>query len=293
MYVTDTGNARIQMFDKQGNFVYAWGSYGTGPGMFHIPVGLAADSNGNLFVADSGRATIQIFNTQYAYSEEIRPLLTEGANFTTLNGICFNSKDYFYASSSDNKILEFSNVGGFKNFFGSGGTENGRFNNPTAIAVDSKGDFYVADTLNHRIQKFDSYGNFILSWGSEGTSAGQFEEPVGLAIDSADNIYVVDKGNNNIQKFSLYGKVGQVTPAWVKERAIWWSENALSKRDFALAVTYIVNHGLPNANVNNETLVKIPDWIKTEANWWASGQIDDKTFASALQYLISSGIVKV
>ena len=168
------------------------------------------------------------------------------------------------------------------------------FNNPTAISVDSKGNFYVADTLNHRIQKFDSYGNFILSWGSEGTSAGQFEEPVGLAIDSADNIYVVDKKNNNIQKFSLYGQVEQTTPAWVKDRAIWWSENALSKKDFALAIIYITNHGLPNANINNETyVVKIPDWVKTEAGWWGLGRIDDKTFAAGLQYLISAGIVKV
>lgn len=296
VYVADTGNARIQMFDKQGNFLYAWGSYGDGYGMFHTPVGLATDSSGNLFVADSGRGTVQMFNTQDVYSGEIRSLLTEGANFTALNGLSFNSKDYFYASSSDNKILEFSNVGGFINFFGSSGTENGRFNNPTAIAVDSKGNFYVADTWNHRIQKFDSYGNFILSWGSEGTSAGQFEEPVGLAIDSADNIYVVDKKNNNIQKFSLYGKVEQAIPAWVKDRTTWWSENALSKRDFALAVIYITNHGLPNANVtanNGTSVVKIPDWIKTEARWWETGHIDDKTFADSLQYLISAGIVKV
>ena len=294
-YVADTGNARVQMFDKQGNFIYAWGGYGNERGMFHTPVGLSADSSGSLFVADSGRATIQIFNTQDVYSGEIRPLLTEGANFTALNGISFDSNDNFYASSSDNKILKFSDIGDFMNFFGSDGIENGRFNNPTAVAIDTKGNFYVADTNNHRIQKFDSYGNFLLSWGSEGALAGQFEEPVGLATDSLGNIYVVDKKNNNIQKFSLYGTEGHTIPNWVKERTLWWSERALGKDEFVLAIKFMINQGLINATMTSDTssTTHVPEWVKHVANWWALGEIDDKMFAGSIQYLISEGVFRV
>ncbi|MDE1829992.1 MAG: hypothetical protein KGI25_06700 [Thaumarchaeota archaeon] len=294
VYVADTGNARIQMFDKQGNFIYRWGSYGDGRGMFHTPVGLAADSSGDLFVADSGRGTIQIFNTQDQYSGEIRPLLTEGANFTALNGLAFDSKDYFYTSSSDNKILKFSDIGKFINFFGSSGTENGRFNNPTVIATDAKNNFYVADTGNHRIQKFDPYGNFLLSWGSEGNMSGQFEEPVGLATDSSGNIYVMDKKNDNIQKFSLYGTGSRVIPYWVKERIQGWSEGALGKRDFVLAIQFMINQGLINATMTGDnSLIHVPEWLKNDAKWWAQGQIDDKMFTNSLQYLISKGIFRV
>ncbi|MDE1867715.1 MAG: hypothetical protein KGI08_08430, partial [Thaumarchaeota archaeon] len=294
VYVADTGNARIQMFDKEGNFIYGWGSYGDAHGMLHTPVGLATDSSGDLFVADSGRNTIQIFNTQDVYANEIKSLLTEGANFTSLNGIAFDSNDYFYVSSSDNKILKFSDIGDFINFFGSNGTENSRFINPTAIAIDSKDNFYVADTNNHRIQKFDPYGNFILSWGSEGTSTGQFEEPVGLATDSLGNIYIVDKKNDNIQKFSLYGISSKTVPNWVRERALWWSEGALGKDDFALVVKFMINQGLIDATAMNETSsIHVPQWVKKEANWWALGQIDDESFANSLQYLISIGILKV
>ncbi len=295
VFVADTGNARIDIFDKDnGNFIYSWGSYGNNEGMFHTPVGLAADSQEDILVADSGRNTIQEFNTQFTFMNEFKSLLTDNGNFTATSGIAVDSKGNIYVSSPDDKILEFSSIGNFVNFFGSQGSEEGRFNNPTALAIDSNGNFYVADTWNHRIQKFDPYGNFVLSWGIEGTSAGQFEEPVGLAIDQSDNIYVVDKKNGNIQKFSLYETVGQVIPTWVKDRAIWWSEGALSKRDFALAVRYMTDHGLPNTNENNETsVVKIPNWLKHEAGWWGLGQIDDETFASTLQYLISAGILKV
>ncbi len=295
VFVADTGNARIDMFDKDnGTFVYSWGSYGNNQGMFHTPVGLATDSQGDLLVADSERNTIQVFDTHFTFTDELKSSLTGDSNFTAANGIAIDSEGNIYLSSPDNKILEFSSIGNFLNFFGSEGSEEGRFNNPTAIAIDSEGNFYVADTGNHRVQKFDPYGNFILSWGTEGISAGQFEEPVGLVIDQSDNIYVVDKKNNNIQKFSLHGIAGQGIPTWVKDRAVWWSDGALGKRDFALAVRYLTDHGLPSINENNETYeVKIPNWIKQEAGWWGLGQIDDETFVKSLQYLISTGILKI
>lgn len=292
VYVADTGNARIEMFDKQGNFIYAWGGYGDSRGMFHTPVGLAADSSNNLFVADSGRPTIQIFNDQRQYTDQIKPLLVDGGYFTSLNGISFDPSNEFYVSTPDNKILKFSDIGEYMNFFGSGGTEDGRFNNPTAMVTGPKENFYVADTGNHRIQKFDSYGNFILTWGTEGSSASQFEEPVGLATDSLGNIYVVDKKNDNIQKFSLYGNFTGVIPHWTRERIAWWSEGALGNREFLLGVKAMINGGIVNATLTNAPSQHVPQWIKHEAEWWSQGIIDEKTFAYDLQYLVSKGIIR-
>ena len=80
----------------------------------------------------------------------------------------------------------------------------------------------------------------------------------------------------------------QTVPSWVRDRALWWSEGVLDKRDFVLAVRYLTNHGLPSTNEINETVVKIPNWVKKEANWWALGQIDDETFTNSLRYIISS-----
>lgn len=295
VYVVDTGNARIDMFNKNnGVFVYSWGSYGSSPGMFHIPVGLTMDSQGDFLVVDIDKDAIQVFNSNFTFTDELQPPLTIDSSFTGARGIAIDSSGNIYLSSTDNRILEFSSGGNFANFFGSKGTEDGRFNKPTAITTDQEGNFYVADTGNHRVQKFDSYGNFILSWGTEGNATGQFEEPVGLAIDRSDNIYVVDKKNNDIQKFSIHGTVGRTIPSWVKDRAAWWSEGALGKRDFALAVTYLVSQGLPSMNENNSTsVVEIPNWVKQEAGWWASGQIDDETFVKNLHYLIAAGILKI
>src|SRR6202142_3911877 len=57
-----TGNARIAKFDKDGRFVKTWGSYGSGPGQFNSPHGIAVDAQGAVYVADRGNKRIQVFD---------------------------------------------------------------------------------------------------------------------------------------------------------------------------------------------------------------------------------------
>ena len=87
--------------------------------------------------------------------------------------------------------------------WGSVGKDNGQFDCPAGIAVDSSGNFvYVVDTYNHRIQKFDSNGKFITKWGSKGIGDGQFRNPEDIAVDSSGNfVYVTNQDDHRIQKF--------------------------------------------------------------------------------------------
>ena len=61
-YVLDAGNRRIQQFDADRTFLRAWGSFGTGPGQFNDPVGLAVDADGNVHVLDDVRGVIETFD---------------------------------------------------------------------------------------------------------------------------------------------------------------------------------------------------------------------------------------
>jgi streptogramin lyase len=69
---------------------------------------------------------------------------------------------------------------------GSYGSENGQFNDPDSIAVDSKDNLWVADRRNHRVEKFNSKGEFILS-----RSLG-LGYPEDIAVDSSDGIWVAE-----------------------------------------------------------------------------------------------------
>ena len=62
LYVTDTLNSRVQLFDSGGNYVRNFGERGTSWGMFDKPKGVATDSFGNVYVVDSGWSNVQIFN---------------------------------------------------------------------------------------------------------------------------------------------------------------------------------------------------------------------------------------
>jgi DNA-binding beta-propeller fold protein YncE len=83
------------------------------------------------------------------------------------------------------------------------GIENGQFNQPHSIDVDSLGNVYVADSGNSRVQKFTSDGQFITKWGSEGTKDGQFIGLHDVAADSSGKfVYTVELGNKLADKIA-------------------------------------------------------------------------------------------
>jgi len=62
LYVSDTLNSRVQLFNSAGKYLMRFGERGDGWGMFDKPKGVALDSFGNLYVVDSGWSNVQIFN---------------------------------------------------------------------------------------------------------------------------------------------------------------------------------------------------------------------------------------
>ncbi|MDQ4045145.1 MAG: NHL repeat-containing protein, partial [Chloroflexota bacterium] len=63
IYVTDTGNERVQVFASDGTFLRAFGGFGSGPGQLIEPVGITVGSNGTVYVADSGNNRLSIFES--------------------------------------------------------------------------------------------------------------------------------------------------------------------------------------------------------------------------------------
>jgi len=72
VYVADSGNHRVQIFDSSGKYIAQFGSIGRGNGQFTYNNGIAVDSKGNVYVADSGNARIQIFDSSGKYICTIR-----------------------------------------------------------------------------------------------------------------------------------------------------------------------------------------------------------------------------
>lgn len=64
VYVTDTMNNRVEIFDADGNFLSLFGKHGDGPGYLARPKGIAVDSDGHIWVADSYQDRVQVFNRE-------------------------------------------------------------------------------------------------------------------------------------------------------------------------------------------------------------------------------------
>ena len=198
LYVADASNFTIRQLTWDGNnwnsstIAGTAGSSGNadGPGnsaQFGYPTGVAADSAGNVYVADYGNGTIR--------------MLTQTATNWVVSTIAGLAENY---GSAD------------------GTNSDARFESPIGITVDTNGIVYVVDQDNNTIRKVTPAGpNWVVSTiaglaGVDGSADGtnsdaRFVLPLGIAADQIGNLYVVDQGNETIRKLTPSGSDWIVT----------------------------------------------------------------------------------
>ena len=205
VYVADTNNNRIQVFDGNGNFITSFGSAGSGNGQFSFPFGVAVNpSTGNVYVADTFNNRVQVFDSTGTF-------ITILGSFNTPVAVAFNPTigNVYVTDTGNNRIQVFDSAGNFITMFGGTGSGDGQFLGGTAgVAVNpTTGNVYVSDFINDRIQVFDgTTGTFITKWGIPGSGDGQFSNPRGVAVNpTTGNVFVADTGNNRIQVFDSAG----------------------------------------------------------------------------------------
>jgi sugar lactone lactonase YvrE len=114
------------------------------------------------------------------------------AVFVAPNGDIYVSEGHASGANANARILKFSKDGKLIRSFGKKGTGHGEFDQPHALAMDSKGRLFVGDRSNNRIQIFDQDFNFIDEWS-------QFSRPSGIFIDTkTDTIYVADSESGGV-----------------------------------------------------------------------------------------------
>ncbi|MGC2458290.1 MAG: NHL repeat-containing protein [Gallionellaceae bacterium] len=240
VYVADSGSYTIRKITQSGVVSTLAGTLGMtgsadGSGAaasFNNPSGIATDSAGNVYVADSWNNTIRKITQSGVVSTLAGvPGVTGGsadgtgvkASFSLPNGVATDSAGNVYVADTGNnairKITQSGVVSTLAGVAGVTGSADGTgvkasFSYPTGIATDSAGNVYVADKGNNAIRKITPAGEVSTLVGarvvgsSDGSgAAASFDYPTGIATDSAGNLYVVDYGNNTIRKITPAGVV--------------------------------------------------------------------------------------
>lgn len=161
LYLSDTPNHRICVFDYQGTMLQSFGKRGKGPGEFNYPTDLDLDVNGNLYVLDTMNARVEVLSPEGVYLRSFGERGTASGAFAIAKGIAVSPAGLVYVTdATQNKIVIFNTNGDF--LMSMGGLEifdgkivhPGGFYSPAGIDVDANETIFVADLFNGLIHEF-------------------------------------------------------------------------------------------------------------------------------------------
>lgn len=247
LYVADTGADRIRRITADGKIEAAAGARlpafnGDGlpatEAVLRYPYGLAVDSSGALYIADTIHYRIRKVDPEgviatvagsgrYGYSGDGGPAAQ--AQLASPHHLAVDSAGNVYiADTYNHRIRRVSPDGvittiagtGKSGYSGDGGPAvEARLNYPFAVALDGDDNLYVADRENHCVRRIARDGTITTlagtgqsGYGGDDGPAGeaQLDTPSGLAVDSAGNVYIADTYNNRIRRVSPDGVISTI-----------------------------------------------------------------------------------
>ena len=160
LFVVDTGNKRVVVFDANGQPVGQFGGFGLQLGGLDEPVGVAIDGQGRVFVADTWNRRVQVFEEVadsvfsavaewpidgwLGQSLENKPYLA----VSRLGTVCLSDPEGY-------RVLCFSPEGEFAFGWGGFGAGSNQFGLPVGLTFSASGDLWVVDSSNDRLMRFN------------------------------------------------------------------------------------------------------------------------------------------
>lgn len=289
VFVADTNNHKIRKISTTGIVTtFAGSTFGFADGTgtnakFYAPLGIAIDSNNNLFVTDSYNYKVRkitpsgVVTTFAGSTIGYTDATGTAAQFDRPMGIAIDTNGNLYLADANNKKIRkitssgvVSTLAGSNSGYSDGLGSTAQFANPLGVATDLQGNVYVADMDNQAIRKITPDGMVSTFTGATGggyldgaITAAKFRNPTGVATDVNGNLYVADELNHKIRKIS--GILGITTSS--KTEAIIYPNPASTSLNIELkeieSTTIVIINDISGKQIFIQTIIDLLTTIPT------------------------------
>lgn len=209
IYVGDTVRRSVLLFDLANHRFTQIGQ--EEPGRLYLPLGMALDADGRLYVVDGTAKRVMIYDPDGRFLRAIggkARLHRPSGVAVPPDGSRIYVVDTGGVDTRNHRVRVFDAETGDLLFdIGTRGSGEGEFNLPRDAIIAPDGRLYVVDGGNFRVQVFEADGRFVSTFGAIGRRSGQFSRPKGIAADPQGNIYVSDTAFGNFQIFDPQGRL--------------------------------------------------------------------------------------
>jgi DNA-binding beta-propeller fold protein YncE len=153
IFVTDTGNERVQVFASDGTFLRAFGGYGTEPGKLLEPVGIAVGPDGRVYVADSGNGRLSVFERDGTPVTQV-PIPSWEAQPTLENYLAFGPDALLYMTAPDAGVVDVYDPRSGQIVLTTQGPVDTPMQTPVGITVMADGEVLVTDIGLNDVVRF-------------------------------------------------------------------------------------------------------------------------------------------
>ena len=198
--------SQVEVYGGDGQLRRKIGTIGSDAGQLVRPVDLAFDSEGLLYVVDTGNRRVEVFSAQGEHRRTVGEPGEQRGQFTAPRSIALDQALQLYVGAGDDYLVQrFNPDGSYRDAFGNGNLDETIYRvGGLAVAGNL---LYVSQVTRHMVQAFDISGTERprLLWemgGQAGTGEQSFNGPGGMTVDNG-RLYIADTKNNRIVSFAV------------------------------------------------------------------------------------------
>ncbi|MDD3427739.1 MAG: NHL repeat-containing protein [Caldisericia bacterium] len=244
IYIGDSGESQIEVFDSGFKSIRNFGEIGTGNGKFQYLTAMCIDENDNIYTVDSYNAYIQIFSSDGKVIKKFGEKGEDDNKLLNPSGIAILKSGDLVITDYASGVKVFSKSGEFKQLF----TDDSRIYNPTGVTVDNDGYVYITITdyqSGSSILKYSPEGEFIVTAVSAGASENKLAGFATSVCIDGNYLYVTSMGSNNVfaQKFEIE-KDPKAPLKFIEIISSYPKSNVIGETDIALPTSIFAKDGL-------------------------------------------------